>query len=47
MAGLPVPRLIIGQDRAVVGPAGIALHHALSVKHTGAHSFVAIDGGMG
>ncbi|MFI1363323.1 diaminopimelate decarboxylase [Streptomyces griseochromogenes] len=46
VAGLPVPRLIIEPGRAVVGPAGIALYHVLSVKRTGDHTFVAIDGGM-
>lgn len=45
-AGLPVPRLIIEPGRAIVGPAGIALYRALSVKHTGGHVFVAVDGGM-
>ncbi|MBL1085708.1 diaminopimelate decarboxylase [Streptomyces actinomycinicus] len=45
-AGLPVPRLIIEPGRAVVGPAGVALYRVLSVKHTGDHVFVAVDGGM-
>ncbi|MFC9502058.1 diaminopimelate decarboxylase [Streptomyces sp. NPDC057002] len=45
-AGLPVPRLIIEPGRAIVGPAGIALYRVLSVKHTGQHVFVAVDGGM-
>ncbi|MEV7242391.1 diaminopimelate decarboxylase [Streptomyces sp. NPDC093248] len=45
-AGLPVPRLIIEPGRAVVGPAGIVLYRVLSVKHTGEHVFVAVDGGM-
>ncbi|MEU1198064.1 diaminopimelate decarboxylase [Streptomyces sp. NPDC005813] len=45
-AGLPVPRLIIEPGRAVVGPAGVAVYHVLSVKHTGEHTFVAVDGGM-
>ncbi|GGZ01109.1 diaminopimelate decarboxylase [Streptomyces poonensis] len=45
-AGLPVPRLIIEPGRAIVGPAGIALYHVLSVKQTGDHVFVAVDGGM-
>ncbi|WP_018549457.1 diaminopimelate decarboxylase [Streptomyces sp. LaPpAH-108] len=46
-ARLPVPRLIIEPGRAVVGPAGIALYRVLSVKRTGHHVFVAVDGGMG
>ncbi|SEF14837.1 diaminopimelate decarboxylase [Streptomyces sp. Ag109_O5-10] len=45
-AGLPVPRLIIEPGRAVVGPAGIAVYRVLAVKKTGAHTFVAVDGGM-
>ncbi|MBD0421685.1 diaminopimelate decarboxylase [Streptomyces sp. TRM S81-3] len=45
-AGLPVPRLIIEPGRAIVGPAGIALYRVLTVKHTGDHVFVAVDGGM-
>ncbi|BBC92628.1 diaminopimelate decarboxylase [Streptomyces rochei] len=45
-AGLPVPRLIIEPGRAIAGPAGIALYRVLSVKHTGDHVFVAVDGGM-
>ncbi|RRQ79928.1 diaminopimelate decarboxylase [Streptomyces griseofuscus] len=45
-AGLPVPRLIIEPGRAIAGPAGIALYRVLSVKHTGEHVFVAVDGGM-
>ncbi|MEU5104916.1 MULTISPECIES: diaminopimelate decarboxylase [unclassified Streptomyces] len=45
-AGLSVPRLMIEPGRAVVGPAGIALYRVLTVKHTGDHTFVAVDGGM-
>ncbi|MCX5336769.1 diaminopimelate decarboxylase [Streptomyces sp. NBC_00140] len=45
-AGLPVPCLIIEPGRAIVGPAGIALYHVLSVKRTGSHTYVAVDGGM-
>ncbi|MFF4686327.1 diaminopimelate decarboxylase [Streptomyces sp. NPDC001307] len=45
-AGLPVPRLIIEPGRAIAGPAGIAVYRVLSVKHTGGHVFVAVDGGM-
>ncbi|MFB7933905.1 diaminopimelate decarboxylase [Streptomyces sp. NPDC056039] len=45
-AGLTVPRLIIEPGRAIAGPAGIALYHVLSVKRTGGHTFVAVDGGM-
>ncbi|MFB7494420.1 diaminopimelate decarboxylase [Streptomyces sp. NPDC056161] len=46
-AGLAVPRLIIEPGRAVVGPAGVALYHVLSVKRTAGRTFVAVDGGMG
>jgi diaminopimelate decarboxylase len=46
-SGLRVPHLIIEPGRAVVGPAGIALYHVLSIKHTAARTFVAVDGGMG
>lgn len=46
-SGLPVPHLIIEPGRAVVGPAGIALYHVLSIKHTATRTFVAVDGGMG
>ncbi|MET8855466.1 diaminopimelate decarboxylase [Streptomyces sp. NPDC004579] len=45
-AGLPVPRLIIEPGRAIAGPAGIAVYRVLSVKRTGEHVFVAVDGGM-
>lgn len=45
-AGLTVPRLIIEPGRAIAGPAGVALYHVLSVKRTGAHTYVAVDGGM-
>ncbi|MDF3142058.1 MULTISPECIES: diaminopimelate decarboxylase [unclassified Streptomyces] len=45
-AGLAVPRLIIEPGRAIAGPAGIALYRVLAVKHTGAHRYVAVDGGM-
>lgn len=45
-AGLPVPRLIIEPGRAIAGPAGIALYRVVAVKHTGGHTFVAVDGGM-
>ncbi|MFE6176593.1 diaminopimelate decarboxylase [Streptomyces sp. NPDC056464] len=45
-AGLTVPRLIIEPGRAIAGPAGIALYHVLAVKQTGAHTYVAVDGGM-
>ncbi|MEU6113352.1 diaminopimelate decarboxylase [Streptomyces sp. NPDC047117] len=43
--GLPVPRLLIEPGRAVVGPAGVVVHRVLSVKHTEARAFVAVDGG--
>ncbi|WP_210585929.1 diaminopimelate decarboxylase [Streptomyces sp. GESEQ-35] len=45
-AGLVVPRLIIEPGRAIAGPAGIALYHVLSVKRSGEHTYVAVDGGM-
>lgn len=45
-AGLAAPRLIIEPGRAIAGPAGIALYHVLAVKRTGAHTYVAVDGGM-
>lgn len=45
-AGLAVPRLIIEPGRAIAGPAGVALYHVLSVKRTGSHTYVAVDGGM-
>ena len=45
-AGLPIPRLAIEPGRAIAGPAGVALYRVLAVKQTGAHRFVAVDGGM-
>ncbi|WP_406474767.1 diaminopimelate decarboxylase [Streptomyces sp. NBC_01615] len=45
-AGLPVPRLTVEPGRAVVGPAGVVVYRVLAVKRTGAHTFVAVDGGM-
>jgi diaminopimelate decarboxylase len=45
-AGLPVPRLAVEPGRAIAGPAGVALYRVLSVKQTGSHTFVAVDGGM-
>ncbi|WP_377266821.1 diaminopimelate decarboxylase [Peterkaempfera sp. SMS 1(5)a] len=45
-ADLPVPRLTIEPGRAIVGPAGVALYRVLTVKRTGEHTFVAVDGGM-
>ncbi|MGF0173065.1 diaminopimelate decarboxylase [Streptomyces sp. Marseille-Q5077] len=45
-AGITVPRLIIEPGRAIAGPAGVALYHVLAVKRTGAHTYVAVDGGM-
>jgi diaminopimelate decarboxylase len=45
-AGLPVPRLTLEPGRAIVGPAGVAVYRVLAVKRTGAHTFVAVDGGM-
>jgi diaminopimelate decarboxylase len=45
-AGIPVPRLTVEPGRALVGPAGVALHRVLAVKQTGDRTFVAVDGGM-
>ncbi|MEU2360745.1 diaminopimelate decarboxylase [Streptomyces noursei] len=45
-AGLPVPRLAVEPGRAIAGPAGVVLYRVLSVKRTGSHTFVAVDGGM-
>ncbi|MFF4950620.1 diaminopimelate decarboxylase [Streptomyces chattanoogensis] len=45
-AGLPVPRLAIEPGRAIAGPAGVVLYRVLTVKQTGGHTFVAVDGGM-
>ncbi|MFI1157291.1 diaminopimelate decarboxylase [Streptomyces sioyaensis] len=45
-AGLPVPRLAVEPGRAIAGPAGVVLYRVLSVKRTGGHIFVAVDGGM-
>lgn len=45
-AGLPVPRLAVEPGRAIAGPSGVVLYRVLSVKRTGTHLFVAVDGGM-
>ncbi|MEE4420847.1 diaminopimelate decarboxylase [Streptomyces bugieae] len=45
-AGLPVPRLAVEPGRAIIGPSGVVLYRVLSVKRTGTHTFVAVDGGM-
>ncbi|MFH8344966.1 diaminopimelate decarboxylase [Streptomyces sp. NPDC018045] len=45
-AGLPVPRLTVEPGRAIAGPSGVALYRVLSVKRSGEHTFVAVDGGM-
>ncbi|MFI6879902.1 diaminopimelate decarboxylase [Streptomyces sp. NPDC050400] len=45
-AHLPVPRLLVEPGRAVAGPAGIALYRVLTVKQSGQHAYVAVDGGM-
>ncbi|MER5302468.1 diaminopimelate decarboxylase [Streptomyces lasiicapitis] len=45
-AKLNVPRLTLEPGRAVVGPAGVVVYRVLSVKQTGSHTFVAVDGGM-
>ncbi|MFI5533963.1 diaminopimelate decarboxylase [Kitasatospora sp. NPDC051853] len=44
--GLVVPRLTLEPGRAVTGPAGVVVYRVLSVKQTGGHTFVAVDGGM-
>ncbi|MGW2395834.1 diaminopimelate decarboxylase [Kitasatospora sp. NPDC001664] len=44
--GLPVPRLTLEPGRAVTGPAGVVVYRVLTVKQTGSHTFVAVDGGM-
>ena len=45
--GVPVPKLIVEPGRAIVGPAGIALYHVVSVKTSPSGTrFVAVDGGM-
>ncbi|GAB3353427.1 diaminopimelate decarboxylase [Amycolatopsis echigonensis] len=41
----PLPRLTIEPGRAIVGPAGITVYRVCAVKR-GAHTFVAVDGGM-
>ncbi|WP_432009829.1 diaminopimelate decarboxylase [Streptomyces cucumeris] len=46
-AGLPVPRLLIEPGRAVVGPAGVALHRVVTVERTGEHAYVVVDGATG
>ncbi|WP_425583291.1 diaminopimelate decarboxylase [Streptomyces luteosporeus] len=45
-ADLPVPRLTVEPGRWIAGPAGVALYRVVAVKHTGARTFVAVDGGM-
>ncbi|MEV4740506.1 diaminopimelate decarboxylase [Streptomyces sp. NPDC049555] len=45
-ADLPVPRLTVEPGRWIAGPAGVALYRVVAVKHTGVHTFVAVDGGM-
>ncbi|MFD9006692.1 diaminopimelate decarboxylase [Streptomyces sp. NPDC059582] len=44
--GLPVPRLTLEPGRAIAGPAGVAVYQVVSVKRTGEHTFVAVNGGM-
>jgi hypothetical protein len=44
---IAVSRLAIEPGRAIVGPAGVALHRVLAVKHPAVGPpFVAVDGGM-
>lgn len=45
-ARLPLPRLLVEPERAVAGPAGIALYRVLAVKHTSEKVFAAVDDGM-
>ncbi|WP_405363216.1 diaminopimelate decarboxylase [Kitasatospora sp. NBC_00085] len=45
--GLALPRLVVEPDRAIAGPAGVAVYRVLSVKHTAdGRVFAAVDGGM-
>ncbi|MFC7645960.1 hypothetical protein ACFQX6_39205 [Streptosporangium lutulentum] len=41
-----MPRLIVEPGRAIVGTAGTTLYRVVAVKHGGARTFVAVDGGM-
>jgi diaminopimelate decarboxylase len=42
-----LPRLTIEPGRSIVGPAGVALYRAGSIKHiAGVRTYVAVDGGM-
>jgi diaminopimelate decarboxylase len=43
---LPMPTLAIEPGRALVARAGLTLYRVVTVKHTAARTFVAVDGGM-
>ncbi len=46
--GLKCPRIIVEPGRSIIGPAGITLYRAGSVKEvTGIRKYLAVDGGMG
>ncbi|WP_432544392.1 diaminopimelate decarboxylase [Kineococcus sp. SYSU DK002] len=45
-AGVPVPQLSVEPGRALVGPAGVAVHRVAVVKRTPHRTFVVVDGGM-
>ncbi len=45
--GLPTPRLFVEPGRSVVGPAGVTLYRAGTIKPLdGLRTYVAVDGGM-
>ncbi|MFO8076940.1 MAG: diaminopimelate decarboxylase [Egibacteraceae bacterium] len=45
--GLPTPRLFVEPGRSVVGPAGVTLYRAGTIKALdGLRTYVAVDGGM-
>ena len=45
--GLPTPRLFVEPGRSVVGPAGVTLYRAGTIKHLdGLRTYVSVDGGM-
>jgi diaminopimelate decarboxylase len=45
--GLPVPKMFVEPGRSIIGPAGVTLYTAGTVKRRAAgRNFVAVDGGM-
>jgi diaminopimelate decarboxylase len=40
-------RVVIEPGRSMVAEAGVSLYRVVTVKHSGAETFVAVDGGMG